>query len=1042
MRTASAGAKALRCLCAASLASAVVCSPNVASALAGELETRAAGDAAVQCGNGWAVNYSVLNSKICITGVASVGTGKLTLPETVEGMPVAVIGAGAFKDCTQLSAITLPSSVSVLQTEAFCGTGLTSVEIPAAVTALSYRCFKSCTKLAGVSFKGQSMLYLGQEAFMYCSALQSITLPALTSYPIVRDDADITDAPGTELFGDTCSIGKSCFAQCTSLKTMTFGGVVEHETPEYFLDISCFNGDNALETFIWTCKKDTVSGGTSANKQFTIANSYYTLDFYNSKADAAALKNRVASVTYKPQKAGDSYNMVKILSLINGTEDYSAYKLPGSTGSIPACPAGKVWGVADNGVIGDFSTLSDSFQVIAVDAADLEYGWVTTPEVYKYYAATEISGNQLTMNSTNLPVAYLEKDGSLPDFEKLTVHSADGSVLPASSYRLVIEKADMQRAGSGQNLQVAGWDVVSGIEGTGRYQVHAVSTVNGTQTPAIIFEVKDFEPAVHAYENYSQVDVLGAIDCDLAALLGGAAEYSVVVPSGSWAAQLVGAGLAGAGSGLMLYDAGTQVSSDAYRAHNLSGADSVQILGSTASIPQSVNVSNNTYLSDWLLGSITGDQTRYKDDATPQQLAAQVYATLSQGYWGAQWGSSAVVMSGSDAALALPVAQYLYQNRAPVFFADESGNLSASDLSALAAGGFQQVLIAGDETAVSAACEASVNSATGVTAQRVLATGASAHEASLEFAQYMLGQGNSLDYVAIADGTSCANVSLAAQAAALGRGIVLVCTTSQDVKKAQDYLYGILKAQGSSTVKELYVAGSFAEVDPNAVTRLKSIWATPLSTAAESSDTFQVGQCVYKPTGSSTATLVKVLDTAGGTVSVGAVENGGTSWKVTSVGANAFGANVTKVTLGSAVKSVNAAAFASCPNLKSLDMKASAVTKLAASQLAGLTKLSSLTLPAGLTTVGKSALKGCTALASISLGAKLSSIGASAFQGCSALKTITIKSTKLKAASVGAKAFTGTPAKATVKVPSAKMASYKTIFQKKGLSKKAVFKKA
>lgn len=1042
MKTAAFSNKVLRCLCSFSLASAVVCVPCAPLALAEDSVAQLAGEQAVQCGNGWTVNCSVLGSEVCITGVATVGTGKLTIPENVGGLPVTTIGPAAFKDCAQLSQVVLPSTLTVLQTEAFCGSGLTSVTLPASVTALSYRCFKSCTKLSVVSFAGESMLYLGQEAFMYCSALQSITLPALTSYPIVRSDADTTTAPGTELFGDTCSIGKSCFAQCTSLKTMTFGGIVEHNTPDYFLDISCFNGCNALETFIWKCKKDTVSGGTSTNKQFEIKNYYYTLDFYNSEADAAALRNRVASVTYRPQKEGDTRNMVRILDLINGAEDYSAYKLAGSSANIPTCPAGKVWGVADSGVSGDYSTLTDSYQVIAVDPDNLEYGWVATPEIYKYYAAAEASSSSGSMNSTNLPVAYLEKDGSLPDYEQLTVHSADGSVLPASSYKLVLEKAVMEKTGSALSLQVVGWNTVSGIQGEGRYQVHAVGTINGSETPTVTFEVKEFSPAVHAYTNYSQVDLLGALDSDLAALLDGGAEYNVVVPSGSWSAQLVSAGLASAGGGLMLYDVGSDVSSDAYRAHNLTGADSVQIVGSTSLVPQSVNVNSNVYLSDWLLSTITGDQTRYKNDATPQQLSAQVYTAISQGYWNAQWGSTAVVVSGTDAYSALPIAQYLYQNSAPVFFTDVNGNLCSEDQESLVAGGFERIVIAGDEAAVSAACASSLASAAGAAVERVLDTGETAFGTSLDFAQYMLEQGNTLDYVAVADGTSCANISLASQAAALGNGIVLVCTTSQDVKKAEEYLFNILKSQGSSTVKELYVVGTFEGVDASALERLESIWSTPLSTAVDASDTFQEGNCIYKATGSNTAQLVKVLDVATSSITVGSFQHDGATWKVSSIGPRAFGSNITKVVLNSSVKTLDAAAFAACKNLKTLNMKSSGVTKLAASQFSGLTKLSSLTLPNGITTVGKSALKGCTALTSITFGSKLASIGASAFQGCSKLKTITIKSTKIKATNVGSNAFKGMPAKATVKVPKSKMSSYKTIFQKKGLSKKAVFKAA
>lgn len=48
---------------------------------------------------------------------------------------------------------------------------------------------------------------------------------------------------------------------------------------------------------------------------------------------------------------------------------------------------------------------------------------------------------------------------------------------------------------------------------------------------------------------------------------------------------------------------------------------------------------------------------------------------------------------------------------------------------------------------------------------------------------------------------------------------------------------------------------------------------------------------------------------------------------------------------------------------------------------------------------------------------------------------------KLKAAKVGKNAFKGIKSSATIKVPKAKLKAYKTMLYKKGVSKKATFKK-
>lgn len=77
----------------------------------------------------------------------------------------------------------------------------------------------------------------------------------------------------------------------------------------------------------------------------------------------------------------------------------------------------------------------------------------------------------------------------------------------------------------------------------------------------------------------------------------------------------------------------------------------------------------------------------------------------------------------------------------------------------------------------------------------------------------------------------------------------------------------------------------------------------------------------------------------------------------------------------------------------------------------------------------------------ITIGKNVKKIGAKAFYRCSKVKTITIKTTKLKLKSIGSKAFAKTPKKVTVKLPKKKFKNYKKILIKRGIYKKAKFKK-
>ena len=74
------------------------------------------------------------------------------------------------------------------------------------------------------------------------------------------------------------------------------------------------------------------------------------------------------------------------------------------------------------------------------------------------------------------------------------------------------------------------------------------------------------------------------------------------------------------------------------------------------------------------------------------------------------------------------------------------------------------------------------------------------------------------------------------------------------------------------------------------------------------------------------------------------------------------------------------------------------------------------------------------------IGANVEKIGAKAFFNCKKLKRIDIYPTRLNQATVGNNAFKNTNAKAIVTVHPEKKDSYKKLLQKKGLSKKAVFR--
>lgn len=105
--------------------------------------------------------------EVWITGYKTLAE-KVTLPTMIDGMEVAVVSGGAFKNCTDMKSVKIPF-VYEIKSEAFAGcTGLTEISLPENVWCIGSRAFAGCTGLTEVYIpEGVSTLYV--DAFEGCS---------------------------------------------------------------------------------------------------------------------------------------------------------------------------------------------------------------------------------------------------------------------------------------------------------------------------------------------------------------------------------------------------------------------------------------------------------------------------------------------------------------------------------------------------------------------------------------------------------------------------------------------------------------------------------------------------------------------------------------------------------------------------------------------------------------------------------------------------------------------------------------------------------
>lgn len=78
-------------------------------------------------------------------------TGSITIPSTLDGYTVISIGSEAFKSATNITSVTVPSSVTSIEYSAFCDcSNLTNVDL-GNITSISWNVFKNCPELTDIT---------------------------------------------------------------------------------------------------------------------------------------------------------------------------------------------------------------------------------------------------------------------------------------------------------------------------------------------------------------------------------------------------------------------------------------------------------------------------------------------------------------------------------------------------------------------------------------------------------------------------------------------------------------------------------------------------------------------------------------------------------------------------------------------------------------------------------------------------------------------------------------------------------------------------
>lgn len=138
---------------------------------------------------------------------------EIVIPDSVEH-----IGENAFSDCENLKKVVLPSQIKYLPSDLFesCG-ALEEIEIPASVKRIGDGCFAACEKLKHIVLP-DGLEQIEARAFHFCESLEEIHIPCSVK-----------------------EIGEAAFYSCSSLKSIVLPEGIE------YVPVDCFTMCQSLE---------------------------------------------------------------------------------------------------------------------------------------------------------------------------------------------------------------------------------------------------------------------------------------------------------------------------------------------------------------------------------------------------------------------------------------------------------------------------------------------------------------------------------------------------------------------------------------------------------------------------------------------------------------------------------------------------------------------------------------------------------------------------------------------------------------------------
>ena len=149
---------------------------------------------------------------------ADSGITSAVIPDTIDGIQIVGVARGAFYEHQNLESITLPDTVTTIETNAFSGcTNLKSINLSANTQRIYKYAFASCTSLEEIVMP-DTVTMLDESVFYNCTGLKNVVL----SNSVIAIDNTVfyncTSLKSIDIPASVVSISPVAFGKCSSLE--------------------------------------------------------------------------------------------------------------------------------------------------------------------------------------------------------------------------------------------------------------------------------------------------------------------------------------------------------------------------------------------------------------------------------------------------------------------------------------------------------------------------------------------------------------------------------------------------------------------------------------------------------------------------------------------------------------------------------------------------------------------------------------------------------------------------------------------------------